>query len=61
MLIRLKPAPGTERSVTLWEQALRGQANPVIGRVQDEALVLDMRTVEPGEEDDLVASVAGSL
>ena len=61
MLIRLKPAAGTGRSVTSWEQALREQVHPVIGRVQDEALVLDMRTVDPEEEDNLVASVAGSF
>ena len=35
---------------------LRGADPPVIGRVEDDALVLDLRTVDPGE-DDLLATL----
>lgn len=60
-LIRLKPAADSNKSITSWERSLRQQATPVIARVQDETLVLDLRTVDPREEDVLVSSVAGSF
>ncbi len=37
--------------------ALRGGTPPVIGRIVDDGVVLDMRTVSPEEEDDLVRRI----
>lgn len=42
-------------------QALRARDLPVIGRVSNETLVLDCRTLLPGDEDDLSAAVADVL
>jgi len=51
-------------SATELAEALRGGDPPVIGRVVDEALLLDVRTVLPGQETDLlrrVVEAAGSV
>ena len=37
-------------------EALRGAPAPVIGRVEDEAVVLDLRTVDAAQDDDLAAA-----
>jgi len=44
-------------SVTELARALRAGDPPVIGRVRDDALLLDVRTLLPGQEDDLVRRV----
>ena len=39
------------------ERTLRSGQPPVIARIQDDRLVLDLRTVAPAEEEDLLAAV----
>jgi L-seryl-tRNA(Ser) seleniumtransferase len=39
------------------EAALRAADPPIIARIQDEKLVLDLRTVFPIEEDELAAAL----
>ena len=48
---------------TILEERLRKATRPVIGRVRDGRLLLDMRSVLPGDEDSLAATVieAGKL
>jgi L-seryl-tRNA(Ser) seleniumtransferase len=43
------------------EQCLRGGATPIIGRVSDGMLVLDMRTVAPADDDLLAECIAREL
>jgi L-seryl-tRNA(Ser) seleniumtransferase len=43
------------------EQALRFATVPVMGRVEDERLIIDLRTVSEGEEEDLLASIGEAL
>lgn len=52
--VRLDPSGGAEGLVS----ALRRQDPPVVGRVEDEGVLLDLRTVDPDEEDALVGAVA---
>jgi L-seryl-tRNA(Ser) seleniumtransferase len=42
-------------------ERLRHGDPPVVGRIVDDALLLDVRTVLPGQEDDLVRRVAEAL
>jgi L-seryl-tRNA(Ser) seleniumtransferase len=44
-------------SVTNWEERLRRNDPPVIARIENERLLLDLRTVFPEEEDELAASL----
>jgi L-seryl-tRNA(Ser) seleniumtransferase len=60
VLIRIRTASGAKRSVTEWEQALRAGRPPVVARIHEESLVLDLRTVDPSEEGDLIAALAAS-
>ncbi|HEY3174769.1 MAG TPA: L-seryl-tRNA(Sec) selenium transferase [Candidatus Polarisedimenticolia bacterium] len=59
-LIRISPAAGAKGSVTQWEERLRAGKPPVVARIHEDALILDLRTVEPADEEDLIAAVAGS-
>jgi L-seryl-tRNA(Ser) seleniumtransferase len=43
------------------EQSLRALDPPVIARIQDDRVVLDLRTVEPDEDGALVASLENRL
>ena len=40
--------------------ALRAGAPPVIGRIADQRLLLDLRSVDPREDDDLAEVIAGA-
>jgi hypothetical protein len=40
---------------------LRTAPNAVVGRIEHHALLLDPRTVQPGEDDTLVASVRQAM
>ena len=55
-LVRL--VPSGDAGVASWEAALRAGPLPVIARVREDALWLDPRTIDPGEEDDLIEAVA---
>lgn len=45
------------RSATQLEAALRAGTPPVIARIQDDAVLLDLRTVDPSEDEVLAAAV----
>lgn len=47
-------------SVNKLEKALRGYTTPIIGRIKDGRLLLDLRTILPRDEDDIVAAMAAS-
>lgn len=48
------PAASSERL----DAGLRASSPPVVARIEDDAVVLDLRTVRPDEEPDLLAAVA---
>jgi len=65
VLMLLTAAGGASTSVAAWQRELREASTrgviPVVARVQDDALVIDLRTVDPAEENDLVESLAAAL
>ena len=42
-------------------QRLRSGANPVLGRIEDDSVLLDPRTVLPGQDDALLKTVSHAL
>ena len=64
VLVSVRPAGGASPSVSAWEERLRKPASPavmpVVARVREDALLLDLRTVEPAEEEDLIEAVLAS-
>ena len=60
MLVRVRPNGAAQRDVVRWEADLRRAALPVIARIQDHALLLDLRTVDPGEEAELIETLVSS-
>ncbi len=56
-VVRLEPLT---MKVNKLEKELRGQEPPVIGRIKDGALLLDMRTILQVDEEDLVAAVVAA-
>jgi L-seryl-tRNA(Ser) seleniumtransferase len=55
--VQFSPAAGATRLAAL----LRDGDPPVIGRIVDEALRLDVRTVLPGQEEALIARVVEAV
>ncbi len=51
----------TGGSATRRLAALRRGVPPVIGRIEDERVVLDLRTVDPAQDGDLAAAVDRAL
>ena len=51
---------GTARSADALAAALRAGSPPVVGRIADDRLLLDLRTVHPREDDDLAKAVANA-
>jgi L-seryl-tRNA(Ser) seleniumtransferase len=49
------------RSATRLLAALRGDSPPVIGRIVDDRVVLDLRTVEPTRDEDLAVAVRSAM
>ncbi len=56
-LIAVNPTPATNLSPDQMEARLRALDPPVIGRIQEDVLLLDLRTVFPDEEGDVLAAL----
>ncbi len=60
-LVRIRPGrAGRLPTAARWEEALRKAPHPVVARIQEDALVIDLRTVEPEREDDLVEMLSST-
>jgi len=60
-LVRIRPGTaGRQTTAARWEEALRRAPRPVVARIQEDALVIDLRTVEPEREDDLIETLIGT-
>jgi L-seryl-tRNA(Ser) seleniumtransferase len=60
VLVRVRPTHLARHDVVQWEDGLRGADLPVIARIQDDAILLDLRTVDPREESDLIETLAAT-
>lgn len=54
---RLLALRHAKHSAAVLEKRLRSRRPPVIARVEEDAVLLDLRTVQPGQEEDLIAAV----
>jgi L-seryl-tRNA(Ser) seleniumtransferase len=57
-VLALRPERGSAHAV---ETRLRGGDPPVLVRVQEDRILLDLRTVAPGEEPGLLAALTAAL
>lgn len=57
--LKITPRPGLD--IALLARRLRAGDPPVVGRIEDNALILDLRTVLPGEDATLLATVRAAL
>jgi L-seryl-tRNA(Ser) seleniumtransferase len=61
-VVRLRPTPAAAvADAAALAARLRAGTPPVVARIQDDALLLDPRTLRPGEADELAAAVAAAL
>jgi len=60
-LITIRPGPaGRQPSAARWEEALRKAPHPVVARIHEDALVVDLRTVEAEREDELIETLSAT-
>ena len=55
---KLVTLSSTDTSTTRMEAHFRGYVPPIIGRVEQELFLLDVRTLQPDDVEDIVAAAA---